>query len=163
MDCAEWGRGRALGACRIVAAATRPFRGPWYPNSTNRCDYHTSLPSCAHRQLPRAPSSKGFRWKYSVGQWFDPTEHSHQSPLRTVKAINMKISTVGVEYPIKYHLIACIIPNLTSALSVSSTFWPLMSRWMTLLACRWANPRRISRQMYAIHSSLRLCPLVAKK
>lgn len=34
--------------------------------------------------------------------------------------------------------------SLTSALSVSSTFWPLMSRWITLQACRWVRPRRTS-------------------
>ena len=34
--------------------------------------------------------------------------------------------------------------SLTSALSVSSTFWPLMSRWMTLHACKWVKPRSTS-------------------
>lgn len=32
------------------------------------------------------------------------------------------------------------IPSLTSAFSVSSTFCPLMSRWITLWAWRWARP-----------------------
>lgn len=32
------------------------------------------------------------------------------------------------------------VPSLTSAFSVSSTFCPLMSRWMTLWAWRWARP-----------------------
>lgn len=32
------------------------------------------------------------------------------------------------------------VPSLTSAFSVSSTFCPLMSRWITLWAWRWARP-----------------------
>lgn len=34
----------------------------------------------------------------------------------------------------------CHSPSLTSAFSVNRTFWPLMSRWMTWWACRWARP-----------------------
>ena len=30
--------------------------------------------------------------------------------------------------------------NLTSALSVNKTFWPLISRWITLQACKCVNP-----------------------
>lgn len=81
------------------------------------------------------------------------------------------------------------IPSLTSAFSVSSTFWPFMSLWMTLCAWRWERPwtqtkkskwcvkvtssvdcgctnqiqsltLRISLQMYAIQSSFRELPLV---
>lgn len=33
-------------------------------------------------------------------------------------------------------------PNLTSAFSVSRTFWPLMSLWMTLWWWRWVRPCR---------------------
>lgn len=33
-----------------------------------------------------------------------------------------------------------VLPSLTSAFSVSRTFWPLMSRWITWCACRWAKP-----------------------
>lgn len=33
-----------------------------------------------------------------------------------------------------------IVPSLTSAFSVSSTFCPLISRWITLWAWRWARP-----------------------
>lgn len=32
------------------------------------------------------------------------------------------------------------VPSLTSAFSVSSTFWPLMSLWITLWAWRWERP-----------------------
>lgn len=32
------------------------------------------------------------------------------------------------------------IPSLTSAFSVSRTFWPFMSLWMTLWAWRWERP-----------------------
>lgn len=35
---------------------------------------------------------------------------------------------------------AVLLPNLTSAFSVSSTFWPLMSLWMTLCWWRWVSP-----------------------
>ena len=34
--------------------------------------------------------------------------------------------------------------SFTSALSVNRTFWPLMSRWMTLHACKWVKPRKTS-------------------
>lgn len=37
-------------------------------------------------------------------------------------------------------------PSLTSAFSVSRTFWPLMSRWMTWWACKWARPWRGERE-----------------
>lgn len=33
-----------------------------------------------------------------------------------------------------------VVPSLTSAFSVSSTFCPLISRWITLWAWRWARP-----------------------
>ena len=33
-----------------------------------------------------------------------------------------------------------LLPSLMSALSVSSTFCPLMSLWMTLCLCRWLSP-----------------------
>lgn len=35
---------------------------------------------------------------------------------------------------------AVLLPSLTSAFSVSSTFWPLMSLWMTLWWWRWVRP-----------------------
>lgn len=38
------------------------------------------------------------------------------------------------------HTIKTNIPSLTSAFSVSRTFWPLMSLWITLWAWRWDRP-----------------------
>lgn len=32
------------------------------------------------------------------------------------------------------------LPSLMSALSVRRTFWPLMSRWITLFLCKWLKP-----------------------
>ena len=54
--------------------------------------------------------------------------------------------------------------QILRSLNLINTFCLLMIRWMALfIVCKWARPSRISRQMKAIHSSLRLCPLVAVK
>lgn len=43
------------------------------------------------------------------------------------------------------HGMLCV-PSLTSAFSVSRTFCPLISRWITLCWCRWLRPWRNERQ-----------------
>lgn len=40
-----------------------------------------------------------------------------------------------------------LLPSFTSAFSVSNTFCPLMSRWITLCWCRWLKPWRIQRKV----------------
>lgn len=41
-----------------------------------------------------------------------------------------------------------VLPSLTSAFSVSSTFWPLMSLWMTLCWWRWVRPWRKKKTLW---------------
>lgn len=43
------------------------------------------------------------------------------------------------------HGMLCV-PSLTSAFSVSRTFCPLISRWITLCWCRWLRPWRNERR-----------------
>lgn len=40
-----------------------------------------------------------------------------------------------------------LLPSFTSAFSVSNTFCPLMSRWITLCWCRWLKPWRMQRKV----------------
>lgn len=42
----------------------------------------------------------------------------------------------------------CVIPSLTSAFSVSKTFCPLMSRWITWWEWRWERPWKTNMNTY---------------
>lgn len=127
------------------------------------------LPRGSHHRLwLLGPSSKVCRWKCFGGLSSGPAAHSRQSQLQSKKLkIRIIVCLTGVSHSrkCKFHLViifkCAYWPSLTSALSVRRTFWPLISLWMTLLAWRWERPRRISREMKAIHSSFRLWPLVA--
>lgn len=50
------------------------------------------------------------------------------------------IPASAIKWPKTLNIQAFNVPSLTSAFSVSSTFWPLMSLWMTLWAWRWERP-----------------------
>lgn len=106
------------------------------------CSHRWSLGS-RRRQWPLVPSSKVCRWRCSYAQQSCPTEHSLQNRLNVDEGIRgvMNVRQQSITYSIPWRSREVfVIPSLTSAFSVSSTFWPLMSLWMTLWAWRWERP-----------------------
>lgn len=94
------------------------------------------------RRWPRGPSSTASRWRCSVAPPSDPAERWRQSPLRSTRVTSVSGGSGVREGPNDWRRTRSHVPSLTSAFSVSSTFCPLMSRWMTWWACRWAKPCR---------------------
>lgn len=94
-----------------------------------------------HRRLLLAPSSTACRWRCSCGPRFGPAGRWLQSQLRASDKRNQKVRVGDGELKLENNKKKYLfLPSLTSAFSVSSTFWPLMSLWMTLWAWRWERP-----------------------
>ena len=87
---------------------------------------------------------------YADSEWFTYWTTAIQKYAKSItKRVLVKILSIFSLFKIIILLFVIIfdcyesgrhIPSFTSALSVRSTFCPLMSRWITLLECRWDRP-----------------------
>lgn len=107
-----------------------------------------------HRQWPQVPSSKVCQWRCSYVQPSCPTGRSPQNQLNVDKG-SRGIGPTALYFcnTITKNCQAFNIPSLTSAFSVSSTFWPLMSLWITLWAWRCERPWTQTKQRKLVTKS----------
>lgn len=96
-------------------------------------------PDSRHRRWPLEPSNREYQWTCSFDQSSCPTEPRLQSQLENENMRNDHEKTLIL--PGWYSASRCVLlPSLTSAFSVSKTFWPFMSRWITWWEWRWERP-----------------------
>lgn len=104
------------------------------------------LQGSRHRRWPLEPSNRECQWKCSAAQLFYPTELKLQSQLEQKNhkaALCVKTNTNFAckgDFSRVLEVREWFLPSLTSAFSVSKTFCPLMSLWITWWEWRWERP-----------------------